>query len=232
MTRAAETGAGTITDSGCVFCELKGRNEDLVLHRGRLCYVILNLYPYNNGHLMVRTQPSHRRTGRHDRRRAHGVDDTRAPRRDGSGRRRTARTGSTSASISAGPPAPASRNICTCTWCRGGTATPTSWASSRTPGCCRKISRRRLRACGLSSNVCRRKSIRFLSRRQEGRQGSLCEDIFAHVPRSDAGAGCVQGRCRAFCAGGRGAARGRHRFDRRVSVRRHSRRRGTRACWA
>ncbi len=53
MTRAAETGAGTITDSGCVFCELKGRNEDLVLHRGRLCYVILNLYPYNNGHLMV-----------------------------------------------------------------------------------------------------------------------------------------------------------------------------------
>ena len=53
MTRAAETGAGTLTDSGCVFCELKGRNEDLVLHRGRLCYVILNLYPYNNGHLMV-----------------------------------------------------------------------------------------------------------------------------------------------------------------------------------
>lgn len=53
MTRAAETGAGTIADDGCVFCELKGRNEDLVLYRGRFCYVILNLYPYNNGHLMV-----------------------------------------------------------------------------------------------------------------------------------------------------------------------------------
>jgi ATP adenylyltransferase len=53
VTRAADTGAGTITDSGCVFCELEGRNEALVLHRGRLCYVILNLYPYNNGHLMV-----------------------------------------------------------------------------------------------------------------------------------------------------------------------------------
>ena len=45
---------GTATeDGGCVFCELKGRNEDLVLHRGRLAFVILNLYPYNNGHLMV-----------------------------------------------------------------------------------------------------------------------------------------------------------------------------------
>jgi ATP adenylyltransferase len=38
----------------CIFC--KGPDavaDDLVLVRGRLCYVILNLYPYNNGHLMV-----------------------------------------------------------------------------------------------------------------------------------------------------------------------------------
>ena len=40
-------------DGGCIFCELRGRNEELVLIRGRLCFVILNLYPYNNGHLMV-----------------------------------------------------------------------------------------------------------------------------------------------------------------------------------
>ena len=53
MTRAAETGLGTVTSKGCVFCELEARNEELVVYRGRLCYVILNLYPYNNGHLMV-----------------------------------------------------------------------------------------------------------------------------------------------------------------------------------
>jgi ATP adenylyltransferase len=39
---------------GCIFCRSidPGRDE-LVLVRGRLAYVILNLYPYNNGHLMV-----------------------------------------------------------------------------------------------------------------------------------------------------------------------------------
>jgi ATP adenylyltransferase len=40
---------------GCVFC-LRGDESaqaDLVVHRGQLAYVILNLYPYNNGHIMV-----------------------------------------------------------------------------------------------------------------------------------------------------------------------------------
>jgi ATP adenylyltransferase len=38
----------------CVFCSTSeaGRDE-LILVRGRLCYVILNKYPYNNGHVMV-----------------------------------------------------------------------------------------------------------------------------------------------------------------------------------
>jgi ATP adenylyltransferase len=41
-------------DPACVFCEaLKPESHDLVLARGRLCYAILNLYPYNGGHLMV-----------------------------------------------------------------------------------------------------------------------------------------------------------------------------------
>ncbi len=38
----------------CIFCDAHaGRDIDLVLYRGQSCYVILNLYPYNNGHLMV-----------------------------------------------------------------------------------------------------------------------------------------------------------------------------------
>ena len=38
------------SDNGCIFCDA---GDDLVLARGRLCYAILNLYPYNNGHLMI-----------------------------------------------------------------------------------------------------------------------------------------------------------------------------------
>jgi ATP adenylyltransferase len=41
----------------CIFCDAGGspntNRADLVLVRGRLSYVVLNLYPYNNGHLMV-----------------------------------------------------------------------------------------------------------------------------------------------------------------------------------
>jgi len=40
--------------TGCVFCDAADPDrQDLVLIRSRLAYVILNLYPYNNGHLMV-----------------------------------------------------------------------------------------------------------------------------------------------------------------------------------
>ena len=40
---------------GCLFC-VKPQEEDAaahIVHRGRLCYVILNRFPYNNGHLMI-----------------------------------------------------------------------------------------------------------------------------------------------------------------------------------
>lgn len=39
----------------CVFCTAAVRREadPLIVHQGETCFVILNLYPYNNGHLMV-----------------------------------------------------------------------------------------------------------------------------------------------------------------------------------
>ncbi len=42
-------------DAGCIFCNALARAdaEPLVLYIGDACFVILNLYPYNNGHLMV-----------------------------------------------------------------------------------------------------------------------------------------------------------------------------------
>ena len=40
--------------SGCPFCAMKEpRDGDLVVHRGEQAFVVLNLHPYNPGHLMV-----------------------------------------------------------------------------------------------------------------------------------------------------------------------------------
>jgi len=46
------------SSTGCIFCDAASASPDpardaLILIRGVTCYVILNLYPYNNGHLMV-----------------------------------------------------------------------------------------------------------------------------------------------------------------------------------
>ena len=41
---------------GCVFCEspkIKDDKENYIVYRGIHCYVILNRFPYNNGHLLV-----------------------------------------------------------------------------------------------------------------------------------------------------------------------------------
>ncbi len=38
---------------GCIFCKESIREEGLVLFEGKSCYVIMNKYPYNSGHLMI-----------------------------------------------------------------------------------------------------------------------------------------------------------------------------------
>ncbi len=45
-------------DEECIFCAFPARGpehdeENLIVHRGEHCYVILNKFPYTNGHLMV-----------------------------------------------------------------------------------------------------------------------------------------------------------------------------------
>jgi len=41
---------------GCVFCQKAADQDDdanLIVARRELCFITMNLYPYNNGHLMV-----------------------------------------------------------------------------------------------------------------------------------------------------------------------------------
>ena len=43
-------------EKDCIFCAKQQSNDDaghLILKRGKLTFIIMNLYPYNNGHLMV-----------------------------------------------------------------------------------------------------------------------------------------------------------------------------------
>lgn len=47
---------GAAKTEGCIFCEKWKADADadnLLLCRGETCFTILNLFPYNNGHLMV-----------------------------------------------------------------------------------------------------------------------------------------------------------------------------------
>lgn len=40
---------------GCVFCKCSTRCDDYIVFEGKTCFVMLNRYPYVNGHLMIIT---------------------------------------------------------------------------------------------------------------------------------------------------------------------------------
>ncbi len=49
-------GMGSSGESGCIFCQKPKENADernFIVCRGETCYIIMNVFPYNNGHLMV-----------------------------------------------------------------------------------------------------------------------------------------------------------------------------------
>jgi ATP adenylyltransferase len=50
------SGAAKDSEDECIFCAKPGDEDDeanLIVHRGERCFVILNLFPYTNGHLMI-----------------------------------------------------------------------------------------------------------------------------------------------------------------------------------
>jgi ATP adenylyltransferase len=52
--RLAYVTAAPAPPTDCIFCDAQRRpDDDLTVFRATRSYVILNLYPYNNGHLMV-----------------------------------------------------------------------------------------------------------------------------------------------------------------------------------
>ena len=50
------TDASKDNEEECIFCAKPREDDDeanLIVHRGESCFVILNLFPYTNGHLMI-----------------------------------------------------------------------------------------------------------------------------------------------------------------------------------
>lgn len=49
-------GIDTENDGKCIFCEKPKENDDrknFIIYRGLRCFIMLNIFPYNNGHLLV-----------------------------------------------------------------------------------------------------------------------------------------------------------------------------------
>ena len=115
-------------DGECPFCRIPAMPDDegLIVARGDQVFAVLNLYPYNAGHVLVvpyRHVADY--TELDDAETAELAAMTKSV-RGGTCGGPAVRRASTWASTSALPPAPASRPTCTSTSCRGGAATPTS----------------------------------------------------------------------------------------------------------
>ena len=85
-------------EQGCPFCRIPTLPDDdgLVVARGATVYAVLNLHPYNPGHLMVRALPARGGAGGPRRRRVGGADDRHPHRAAGAAGGRPRRTRSTS----------------------------------------------------------------------------------------------------------------------------------------
>lgn len=38
---------------GCIFCKFRKGKSSGILYSGRYCFIMMNKYPYNNGHMMI-----------------------------------------------------------------------------------------------------------------------------------------------------------------------------------
>ena len=53
-----QAASGKDQDEGCIFCTKPQHDpaqdeEQLILHRGKLSFIMMNLFPYNTGHLLI-----------------------------------------------------------------------------------------------------------------------------------------------------------------------------------
>ena len=148
------------SEEGCVFCRILSEPSDeqnYVLFRGKHCYVILNLFPYTSGHLLVVAN-------RHISRLVDAGPEElpKSSKRPGAAKRRCAAnispTASTLGSISGAQPAPASNTTCTCTFCPAGPAIRILFPSYRKPASCLRNCQGPTRDSGPTSRFDRRRS--------------------------------------------------------------------------
>ena len=125
----------------CVFCEAPQQDDAAayILHRGKLAYVILNIFPYNTGHVMINPYAHVDSIEKLDDAALLEIMQLTGSVWPPSGRCLSRRR-LIWARIWAKRRAAASINIFTFTSCRAGRAIPTSCPSWRKRACCRKIS--------------------------------------------------------------------------------------------